>query len=71
MSMLHGAKRTNEIKLSLDDAMYLDLCRLAVIENRKLADYLNHVLALHLYGYTKPSLQAEEMAEKLRETYGL
>jgi len=51
--------------------MYLDLCRLAVIENRKLADYLNHVLALHLYGYTKPSLQAEEMAEKLRETYGL
>jgi hypothetical protein len=71
VSMPHGAKRTNEVKLSLDDAMYLDLCRLAVIENRKLADYLNHIIALHLYGAVKPSQQAEEMAEKLREAYGL
>jgi hypothetical protein len=69
--MPHGAKRTNEIKLSLDDGMYIDLCKRSVVENRKLADYINHVLSLHLYGCTKPSLLAEEMAEKLRETYGL
>jgi len=68
--MLSG-KRTNEVKLSLDDAMFLDLSRLSVIENRKMADYINHILSLHLYGHTKPSQQADEMVEKIREAYGL
>ena len=69
--MLTSGKRTNEVKLSLDDAMFLDLSRLSVIDNRKLADYINHVLRLHLYGHFQSSRQADEMVEKIRETYGL
>lgn len=68
--MIQG-KRIHEVKLSLDDQMNLELSRLAVIENRKLADYINHVLTLHLYGVTKSSQQADEMVERLREAYGL
>jgi hypothetical protein len=64
-------KRIHETKLSLDDDMYLDLCRLAVVDNRKLADYINHVLRQHLYGATKASTDAEQMAAKIMEAYGL
>lgn len=70
MSTLSG-KRIKETKLSLDEEMHLDLCRLAVIDGRKLADFINHVLALYLYGAIKPTQSADEMAERIRESYGL
>lgn len=44
-------KRLNEIKVRLTDSEFECVKTLARIDNRTLADYLHHVLKIHLHGH--------------------
>ena len=49
-------KRVNEIKLRIGDAMFLELSKMAVIEDRPLADLVFHVLEHYVYGHRIPAM---------------
>lgn len=44
-------KRTNEIKIRLEDELYLIMSRLADKDQRALADYIHKALSIHAYGH--------------------
>lgn len=45
-------KKTEQVTLWLPETLKVDLMHLAADDDRKLSDYLTHVLALHCYGQT-------------------
>lgn len=49
-------KRINEVNLRIGDSLFLELSKMAVIENRPLADLMFHILERHVYGNRIPSL---------------
>jgi len=44
-------KRTNDVKVRLEDSLFLTLSKLADADSRTLADYLHHTLFVHANGY--------------------
>ncbi len=43
-------KKTEQVTLWLPESLKVDLMHLAADDDRKLSDYLTHVLSLHCYG---------------------
>lgn len=43
-------KKTEQVTLWLPESLKVDLMHLAADDDRKLSDYITHVLALHVYG---------------------
>jgi inner membrane protein involved in colicin E2 resistance len=43
-------KKTEQVTLWLPESLKVDLMHLAADDDRKLSDYLTHVLTLHCYG---------------------
>jgi hypothetical protein len=43
-------KKTEQVTLWLPESLKIDLMHLAADDDRKLSDYISHVLALHVYG---------------------
>lgn len=64
-----SGKRVNEVKLSIDDDLFLELNRMAVIQDRKLADMVHHILQNYVYGHRPANVT--EMEVRLREKYAL
>lgn len=62
-------KRINEVKLSIEDELFLELNRMAVIQDRKLADLVHHILGNYVYGHRPANVC--EMEVRIREKYGL
>lgn len=46
-------KKTEQVTLWLPETLKIDLMHLAADDDRKLSDYITHVLALHCYGKRK------------------
>lgn len=54
------SKKTESVKVWLTERQLLDLARAAERDDRKLSDYIGHVLVLHLYGHLRaPDAQDE------------
>jgi hypothetical protein len=49
--MVGNEKRINEIKIRLEDTLFIKASQLANLDDRTLADYLHHVIALHVFGH--------------------
>jgi hypothetical protein len=43
-------KRTEVVKVCMDERLFIDLNRLAILDDRKLAEYVYLVLWKHAYG---------------------
>lgn len=43
-------KKTEQVTLWVPESLKIDLMHLAADDDRKLSDYITHVLALHVYG---------------------
>lgn len=54
------SKKTESVKVWLTERQLLDLTRAAHRDDRKLSDYISHVLALHLYGHARSDCEREE-----------
>jgi len=49
--MTSTEKRTNEVKIRLEDSLLLEVSQLAHVEDRTLADYLHHIISAHARGH--------------------
>lgn len=49
--MTGNEKRIHEVKVRLTDSQMLAVSRLAHLDDRTLADYLNHIISIHLFGH--------------------
>lgn len=45
-------KRLHDIKIRLTDSQLITVSRLAQLDDRTLADYINHVISLHCFGHS-------------------
>lgn len=59
-------KKTEQVTLWLPETLKVDLMHLAADDDRKLSDYITHVLALHCYGQ-RSRLECFEEAQKRGE----
>ena len=55
-------KKTESVKVWLSERLLLDLARAASAEDRKISDYVGHVLSLHLYGHLRRREHEDEGA---------
>ena len=62
-------KKTERLTLWLPDALKVDLMHLAAGDDRKLSEYITHILYGHCYGYRRlqdEGCEAAESGEALR-----
>lgn len=53
--MTTNEKKTEAVKVWMDERLFVDLNRLAILDDRKLSEYINVVLGRHVYGHgTRP-----------------
>jgi len=64
MSVIGEGKKTEPIKVWLDEQTLLDLAREANRENRKLSELIRHICRLHLYGHCRLDAAGGEGAER-------
>ena len=48
---MSGDKKTEQVKVWMDEKLFIDLNRLAIADDRKLSEYIGVVLARHVYGH--------------------
>lgn len=61
--MADSTKRTECVKVCLDERLFIDLGRLAAREDRKLADLLYVIVRRHMYGHVTPGPVSDEGTE--------
>ena len=49
-----SAKRTECVRVCMEEKMFIDLNRLAILDDRKLSEYIYRVLWRHKYGHGNP-----------------
>lgn len=59
MSLEHE-KKTDVIKAHVSERLYVDLARLAAVDDRSLSEYIGRVLSLHVYGHAKSATAQSE-----------
>ncbi len=57
-------KRTECVKVCMDERLFIDLNRQAILDDRKLADYIYRVLWRHAYGNLSRIPQGDEGTER-------
>ena len=62
-----AGKRSEVVKVSMDERLFIDLNRLAILDDRKLAEYVYLVLWRHAYGNSARIAADEEGSGKDRE----
>lgn len=50
---VESEKKTDVIKAHVSERLYVDLARLAAMDDRSLSEYIGRVLSLHVYGHAK------------------
>lgn len=58
--MADDAKRTECVKVCFEERLFIDINRLAILEDRKLADYLYLLARRHVYGHGSRKGMGEE-----------
>jgi hypothetical protein len=54
-------KKIERIDIRVSDTLFRDLARMAHLQDRKVSDYVRHVVELHLYGAARlPCPDAED-----------
>lgn len=48
-----GEKLTEQIKLTVSETMLRDIQDLAMHDDRLVAEYIRHILQLHIYGHAR------------------
>lgn len=58
--MTTNEKKTEAVKVWMDERLFVDLNRLAILDDRKLSEYINVILTRHVYGHgTRPQQEPE------------
>lgn len=55
-------KKTEQVKVWMDEKLFIDLNRLAVLDDRKLSEYIGVVLGRHVYGHGSRRIESDEGA---------
>ena len=55
--MSESEKKTDTVKAHVSERLYVDLNRLAALDDRSLSEYIERVLRLHVYGHSKRSAE--------------
>ena len=63
----HHEKKTSRVTVWLKESLEVDLMRLAAADDRKLSDFIAHVLSLYLYGQIRTSSENENVANSREE----
>lgn len=50
-------KKTEQVKVWMEEKLFVDLNRLAISEDRKLSEYIGVILSRHVYGHSKRVLE--------------
>lgn len=57
-------KKTESVKVHMDERLYIDLNRLAVLDDRKLSEYIELLLRRHCYGHSSRRVSEAEVREQ-------
>ena len=63
----HHEKKTARMTLWFTESMEIELMRRAAADDRKLSEYIAHVLSLHLYGQVRTSAENNNVANSREE----
>lgn len=55
-------KKTEQVKVWMDERLFVDLNRLAILDDRKLSEYISVVLSRHVYGHSPRGMAEGEGA---------
>ncbi len=58
--MADSDKKTECIKVWMSERLFIDLNRLAILDDRKLSDFIGLILERHAYGNARRTLRDEE-----------
>jgi hypothetical protein len=59
-----GDKKTENVKVWMDERLFVDLNRLAMLDDRKLSEYIELILRRHCYGQSSRRVPEGEGAER-------
>lgn len=62
--MSSDEKKTECVKVWMDERTSVELMRLAAMDDRKLSEYINRVLSLHVFGHVKRGAEPDKGPER-------
>lgn len=57
-------KKTEQVKVWMDEKLFVDLNRLAIVDDRKLSDFIGVVLSRYVYGHGSRTQEPIEGANR-------